>query len=463
MNAATLRKPGWPKGRWPKGWLPRGHHPVAAQSTGRPWVSRLPRLAAILGPLPLLLAAWHFHHPLFYSLRYLETPILTGLPLALLLGGWRRLPLVSRLLLIAVLLLTAARALEYRLQKETVLAAGPSMETVGQHFIVGYSRLEEVQELAARGLIGGIYLTRRNVRGRSFADVAGEIAALQAIRQRAELPPLIVAADQEGGAVSHLSPLLEAMPPLASLADAADPTEAARHYGERQGQALAALGITLNFGPVVDLKPAGKTREDRFSNIPARAIAADPARVTEIAGAYLDGLATRGVAGTLKHFPGLGRIATDTHLFPAALAASPPELAEDWQPFRTLGQRPGAAIMLGHVTLRALDAQRAASHSPAAIGLLREQWGYDGLLLTDDLNMGAVYSKGIGQVAGEALAAGSDYVLVTYDPRQIYRALYGAAQALEERKITPLRLNESKERMRAFPGSVPRPLLKFPA
>ena len=406
-------------------------------------------LAGIITPTLLLPLAWHFHHPLFYGLRYLETPVLVGLPIIILLR-WRQLGWLARLLFSAVLLLTLARGVEYRLQRDAVLAAGPNMQAVGQHFIAGYNNFEEVRELASKGLIGGIYVGRRNVRGRSFAEVAAEIAELQAIRQRAELPPLIVAADQEGGPVSHLSPLLEALPPLAKLNEAADPTIAARAYGEHQGRGLAALGITLNFGPVVDLKPASKVGEDKFSNIPARAIASDPAQVESIADAYLDGLASQGVRGTLKHYPGLGRVRTDTHLHPATLDGHPDQFAIDWQPFRRLGQRPGSAMMLGHVTLTTIDPGKAASHSASVVALLRAGWGYDGLLLTDDLNMGAVYRRGIGRVSGEALASGVDLVLVTYDPRQIYRAIYGAARAVEQHEITPYQLQKSVERIDAW-------------
>jgi len=428
---------------------PAARAPIAAP------LAPLVTLAAIALPALLLLPAWYLKHPLLYALRHLETPLLIGIPVFALLRWRRFLPALSRAVLLAVLLLTVWREVDYRLQREAVLAAGPAMQAVGQHFIVGYSDFDEIRQLTASGLIGGIYLARRNLRGRSFAQVAGEIAELQAIRRRAELPPLIVAADQEGGAVSHLSPLLEALPPLSTLANSQDPAGAARAYGQRQGRQLAALGVNLNFGPVVDLRPAGGG-EDRLSNIAARAIASEPGRVVEIAGAYLDGLNDHGVRGTLKHFPGLGRVRGDTHLHPARLAASPDELATDWQPFRQLASHPGAAIMLGHVTLTALDPERAASHSPAIIdGLLRERWGYDGLLVTDDLNMGAVYNLGIGRVAGEALAAGADLVLVSYDPRQVVRAIFGAAQALERREIAPATLAESERRIAGFHTTIP--------
>jgi len=197
------------------------------------------RLAGWLLPPLLLIHAWHLKHPLLFWLRGWETALLLG---AALLGLiWRRhLPRRMSWVLIAVLAVTLWREAEYRAQRDAVLDAGEAMQAVGQHFIVGYTDFDEVKLLAARGLIGGIYLARRNLRGRELAEVAAEIEALQSIRRRAELPPLIVAGDQEGGPVSHLSPLLETMPPLASVAGRGD--DAAYRYGLRQAAGLAALG-----------------------------------------------------------------------------------------------------------------------------------------------------------------------------------------------------------------------------
>ncbi len=430
--------------------------PAAFTRRGGGRGGRLGRWLGLALPVLLLWPAWHLKHPLLFAFRHVETPLLLGLPVLALIFH-RHLPWPSQALFATVFTLTACGEVEYRQTRDAVLEAGPAMQAVGAHLVTGYTDLDELRPLAAKGLIGGIYLTKRNVRGRNLGDVAAEIAELQAIRQRAELPPLIVTADQEGGSVSHLSPLLEALPPLANLADEG----AARAYGERQGRGLAELGVNLNFGPVVDLRPARKQRPDPLSNIAARAIASDPQQVADIAGGYLNGLNAVGVRGTLKHFPGLGRVRTDTHLRPALLTASADDLAADWQPFRQLAGHPAAAIMLGHVTLTALDADHAASHSPAIVdGLLRQTWGYDGLLITDDLNMGAVYRRGIGRVAGEALAAGVDLVLVSYDPRQLYRALAGAAEALAEHRIAPARLAESDRRLADF---VSQPALLAPS
>jgi beta-N-acetylhexosaminidase len=407
------------------------------------------RLTAWILPPLLLLHAWHLKHPLLFWLRDGETALLLGAALLGLL--WRRhLPRRMAWVLVAVLVLTLWREAEYRAQRDTVLDAGEAMQAVGRHFIVGYTDFEEVKLLAARGLIGGIYLARRNLRGRELAEVKDEIEALQAIRRRAELPPLIVAGDQEGGPVSHLSPLLEAMPPLSSVAGQDD--AAAYRYGFQQAAGLATLGVNLNFGPVVDLRPPDADNpHDRLTRLSARAISNDPATVSRVAGGYIDGLNERGVRATIKHFPGLARVRTDTHLFAARLDESPNELAADWQPFRSLAQHPGTAMMLGHVSLTAIDPQRAASHSAAVVdGLLRGDWGYEGVLVTDDLNMGAVFDLGIGRVAAEALAAGVDLVLVSYDPRQVYRAIFGASQALQRGEIGRPRLAHSARRLDDF-------------
>lgn len=401
-------------------------------------------------PALLLPLAWYHKHPLLFAWRDLEAALWLALAVFAL-WRWRRLSGLTRILLLAALLLAGGQELVWRWQRAEVLAAGPAMRAVGGHFIVGYTDFDEVAALAQKGLIGGVFISPRNLRGRDFAAVRAEIAALQQRRRQAGLPPLIVTADQEGGPVNHLSPLLERLPPLAGLAAAPDPVQAARAYGQRQGVGLAALGVTLNFAPVVDLKPADGAERHRRSDIPARAISADPARVTALAAGYLDGLQAAHVRGTLKHFPGLRRIDGDTHLRPAHLAASPAEMAVDWQPFRALAGHAGSAMMLGHVTLDALDPQRAASHSPAIVaGLLRRGWGYDGVLITDDLNMGAVYNLGIGKVSAEALGAGVDLVLVSYDPRQFYRALYGAAGALQDGRISAATLAASDRRLAVF-------------
>ena len=325
---------------------------------------------------------------------------------------------------------------------------------VGQHFIIGYSSFAEVATLAEKGLIAGIYITGHNVAGRTTDAIKAEISELQARRRAAGLPPLIVAADQEGGIVSHLAPPLIAQPALATFADLPPDArkERAEKMGRAQGAELASLGVTVNFSPVVDLKPPAGHKFDFNTLINQRAISGDPDKVTDVGLAYVQGLDASGVRATLKHFPGLGRVGTDTHHFSATLDTSVAELeATDWRPFREVLSASNALLMVGHVTLTAVDPDRPASHSKRVIdGMIRQKWNYGGIVITDDLIMGAVYTHLCTAVV-EGLNAGVDLLLVAFDGSQFYRAFDCASDALKRHGLDIAALHDSEARLaRAF-------------
>ena len=177
---------------------------------------------------------------------------------------------------------------------------------------------------------------------------------------------------------------------------------------------------------MVDLKPdTPPGLLDRYTRIAERAIAADPAAVSRIALAYSRALAEQGVTPTLKHFPGLGDVTGDTHLRSAHLTTPAARLAaRDWQPFRHVLQHAPAMLMVGHATLDALDPSRPASLSrPLLTGLLREEWHYHGLPISDDMTMAAVYDQGLCQASAEALNAGMDVLLIAYDWEKYYEVM----------------------------------------
>jgi beta-N-acetylhexosaminidase len=157
------------------------------------------------------------------------------------------------------------------------------------------------------------------------------------------------------------------LPALSTLADLPPDIRArkAEEFGRIHGSDLAALGVTVNFAPVLDLRPETKrTRFDFNTLIGQRAISGDPAQVASIALPYVRGLEASGVGATVKHFPGLGRVRSDTHHFNADLD-TPLEVLEasDWRPFRDVLSGSTAQLMIGHVTLTAADPDRPASHS----------------------------------------------------------------------------------------------------
>lgn len=339
-----------------------------------------------------------------------------------------------------------------RAQATVATADSAELRGLGRHFIVGYRHEADVAPLAAHGLIAGIYITHHNIAGRTVADLKAEIARLQALRRDARLPPLIVAADQEGGIVSHLSPQLTAMPGLSSLAALAPERRAAlaQAIGEVQGEELRDLGVTLNFAPVVDLRREAPHRHvDLNSLIDRRAISDDPAIVSDIALNYIHGLAANGVGATIKHFPGLGRADADTHLFGARIEAPRDELDRtDFRPFRDLASSSGAALMVGHATVTALDPDHPASVSRRVIDdTIRGAWGFRGLIVTDDMVMGAIYRHGICHGAVASLNAGADLVLIAYDGAQFVRAYPCLRAAMLHGEIDPVQLRESAARL----------------
>ncbi|WP_454651710.1 glycoside hydrolase family 3 N-terminal domain-containing protein [Bradyrhizobium liaoningense] len=349
-----------------------------------------------------------------------------------------------------VLMLSAH--VRFELRKHAVLSASTTeARQLGPHFMVGYSSFPEVARLAEQGLIGGVYVTRHNIRGRTIEALRAEIAALQDKRRAAGLPPLVVAADQEGGIVGHLAPPLTKVPALATLTGLAPGDQQARaeEFGRIHGRELADLGVNLNLAPVLDLKPSvRRNRLDFHTLIGQRAIAADPAVVSTIASAYVRGLEESGVGATLKHFPGIGRVRDDTHHFSASLDTPVKELeATDWLPFREVLSHSRSALMVGHVTLAAVDPDRAASHSKRVVeGIIRGKWGYQGVVMTDDLVMGAIYQNDVCKAVVEAINAGVDMLLVAYDGAQFYRVFSCALDGSRQGRLDAAMLRASAAR-----------------
>ncbi|MGB0732489.1 MAG: glycoside hydrolase family 3 N-terminal domain-containing protein [Pontibacterium sp.] len=299
-----------------------------------------------------------------------------------------------------------------------------------KRLIVGYKTQEDAVRLARNG-VAGLFLTKRNISGQTKASLTQFIAELQTIRHKAGLPPLIITSDQEGGPVSRLSPLVPSQPSLATVID--DPS-AAYNYGKVQGKWLADLGITVNFSPVVDLKPNRPPGQlDFHSLIATRAISSDPSVVVRAARDYINGLAESGVGATLKHFPGLARVQEDTHHFSALLDIHVDELTQtDLKPFVEISQTTDAWLMLSHVIWTQVDDQNPVSTSRLVVNdFIRNRLGIRNTLVTDDLTMAATYNRGFCKSVKQAYEADIDYLLIAYDDEKYFVAL----KCLSEGKI----------------------------
>ncbi|HSM52098.1 MAG TPA: glycoside hydrolase family 3 N-terminal domain-containing protein, partial [Thermoanaerobaculia bacterium] len=179
--------------------------------------------------------------------------------------------------------------------------------------------------------------------------------------------------------------------------------------GRAVGELLRACGFDLDFAPVVDLD-----RGQLGNALDGRCVGRDTRAVSARGRAFLEGLASRGIAGCLKHFPGLGGASVDTHREGAPIGLSRRQLARDLRPFRDLAAF-APAVMAGHAAYPAWDpsGRPATLSRPIATGLLRREVGFRGLLFGDDLEMGALAGHGgLAERAEEALAAGCDALLV---------------------------------------------------
>ncbi len=419
-------------------------------------------LARLAPGLASLVAVLLYRTPLLVSIR---TPVAIVVGIGIVIGLALELRALGRdcvrrgstLLMVALWGLCLALALgiegRFRLAKARVLAASPAeLQALGAHLVVGFRSLDELYRLTDQETVAGVYVSRRNLQSIDPVELSRALARIQEERRARHLPPLLVSADQEGGVVSHLSPTLTRLPSLGSLVDreAATPTEI-RDYARVHGRELASLGININFAPVVDLRVHVDRAFDRYTKIEARSIAEDPMLVAAVAGPYCQALASEGIACTLKHFPGIGRVREDTHYFAGHLQLDRRALEEqDFWPFRQLVRagRPSTLMMLSHTIVDAVDERSPASMSaPVVDGLLRQEWGFDGVLITDDLSMFPIsLGPGVGEASVRALASGVDLLLISYDPDLYYEAVDELLSRSQE--IPVQRLASSERRLR---------------
>jgi len=259
--------------------------------------------------------------------------------------------------------------------------------------------------LFAEALPAGFILFRRNVENRR------QLRALtDSLRELCDRTDVLILIDQEGGRVVRLpSPQWPQFPApwrFSELYDIApiSAIEAARANGEALGLILAEVGINVDCLPLLDIR-----RGDADPVIGDRALGAEPMRVAALGRAILDGLEAGGVLGVIKHIPGHGRARADSHKELPVVHATVDELAIDMAPFRSLSHAPIA--MTGHLLYPAWDSERPATMSPSIIAdVIRDAIGFDGLLLSDDLAMGAL-SGSLAERASAAIKAGCDLVL----------------------------------------------------
>jgi len=322
-------------------------------------------------------------------------------------------------------------------------------EKIGQMLLVGFEGLQAPQYILdwlADGRIGGIILFARNV------ATPDQLADLIRSLRRAAKHPLLIAIDQEGGTVARLREGFTESPGAMALG-AADSEALAERVAAALGAELRALGINLNLAPVVDIG-----HDSSNPVIGTRTLGIDPGRVSRLAVAQVRGFQKAGVGACAKHFPGHGNTPTDSHVSLPVVSGSPDFLWEhDLIPFRAAVEAGIASVMISHVKFEALDARYPSTLSPAIItGLLREQIGFDGLAVTDCMEMQAITQNyGAGESAVLAALAGADAMFFSHT-REKQEAAYNALLDAAESGRLPLdRIEQAVARINAFTSRFP--------
>lgn len=255
--------------------------------------------------------------------------------------------------------------------------------------------------------------------------------------------PLLVAADVERGVSMRIRRGVVPLP-TAMAFGAAGSEEAARFAGEVTAREARALGIHWGFAPVADVN---NNPDNPIIN--TRSFGEDPQKVADLVAAFLQGARSGGLLTTVKHFPGHGDTAIDSHLQLASIPGDRSRLERvELLPFRRAIETGVDAIMLGHIASLALDPSGAPASlsKPVVTGLLRGEMGYRGLIVTDALDMAGVRAAWTGEAAVRAIGAGADMILLPPEPEVAIAAI---VRAVKEGQILESRLDESVLRVLA--------------
>ena len=261
------------------------------------------------------------------------------------------------------------------------------------------------------------------------------------------------AADQEGGKVARLNET-HGFPPTISAQELGERNDPAFTYAQAEimAKTLAAAGINHNLAPVVDIN---SNPANPVIGALGRSFSADPAVVIAQARAFIEAHHAQGVTTTLKHFPGHGSSQADSHLGLVDVSAT--WQRDELEPYRVLiGEGIVDTVMTAHVFNTQLDPTYPATLSPATItGILRDELGFDGVVITDDMNMQAITGQyGFEQAAVLAVQAGADLLAygnnLNYDPDVAQRAIAALAAAVQQGQLTEDRIAQSHHRILAL-------------
>jgi beta-N-acetylhexosaminidase len=316
-------------------------------------------------------------------------------------------------------------------------------DMVGQMFVVSVGGTQPdyyIEKMVRKRNIGGVILLGHNMK--SEEQVESLTSSLQRLSMQTEpAVPLFVAVDQEGGDIAS-APWVAPQPAAAEVGSRGDPEEA-HDIAATMGRQLLRAGINTNFAPVVDTGFGAA--------IGNRSYGEDPELVARMGAAAVEGFERAGVISAAKHFPNHGPATSDSHTGLPVIRHDAKTLESyDLPPFEAAVDAGVPIVMVGHLLYPAIDPHNPASLSRDAMGVLRRDLGFDGVIVTDDLAMAGAKGSGTpAEAAVQAVGAGADLFIVSSPPQQQADAYDAVVEAVESGEIPRSRIEKSVERLLA--------------
>src|SRR5829696_10555734 len=322
-------------------------------------------------------------------------------------------------------------------------------DAVGQMFVVGMGGTEPdyyIEKMIRERNVGGVLLFGNNLESEEQTkELTDALQRLSIVTEPAI--PLFVAVDHEGGEVQS-APWVSARPSAAEVGRRADPA-AAWLIAEEMGRELRRGGVNTAFAPVVDTEGGAAIGSRSYGN--------DPALVGRMGAAAVEGFKQAGVVSAAKHFPNHGPAIEDSHVSRPRIEHDLKQVtSEDLPPFQAAIEAGVPMVMLGHLVYPTLDPENPASLSPEATRLLREELGFEGVIVTDDLAMEGAKRGGTStQAAVAAVTAGADLLVVSSLPEEQAAAYDAIVAAVESGEISRERIETSVERIKNIKNRYP--------
>ena len=318
-------------------------------------------------------------------------------------------------------------------------------EKLGQLVMVGlngYFIDDNAKTFISTYKVSGFIFFSRNIKSQQQSlELAN---SLKAFNEESSNIPLLLGVDEEGGRVSRLPAQYKKLPTNQKIGSINN-AEFSREIGEILGQQVNSLGLNLDFAPVMDIMSNPKN-----TVIGNRSFGNNVDVVTQLGLSTHDGIKSQNVIPVIKHFPGHGDTAVDSHVGLPVVSKSLDQLSKlELIPFEAAINNGADVVMVSHILMQQLDSKYPASFSKAIItDLLREKMGFKGVVITDDITMGAVTKNyALGDMAVKSLQAGSDIILICHDFDKQIEVLNSIIAAVKKGEISEQYIDENVYRV----------------